>query len=90
MKTVDNPATYKEAITKHLVELGSITALDAIKLYGCIDLASYIRLIRREYGYSVIISDPIEFVTRYGRKSQYTVYKYRDYKSGQNQQLSII
>ena len=48
----------KEIILNHLKEHGSITSLEAIKLYHCTRLGHYILLLRKHYN---IVSERIPF-----------------------------
>lgn len=62
-----------KAVMLHLEENGSITSWEAIKEYGATRLSAIIFNLRHKYGMN-IISEPYEFVDRYGNKSSYAKY----------------
>ena len=61
------------AIKQHLEQYGSITSWEAIKEYGATRLSSIIYNLRYNYNMN-IINDNIEFIDRYGNKSNYAKY----------------
>ena len=62
-----------KAIQLHLIEYGSITSWEAIKEYGATRLSAIIFNLRHKYNMN-IISEKVEFVDRYGKKSNYAKY----------------
>lgn len=64
--------TKTAMVKKHLIEKGSITSWDAIKLYGETRLSAIIFNLRKA-GLDIITSD-IESVDRYGNTSRYAKY----------------
>ena len=65
--------TKTKAVMLHLEENGSITSWEAIKEYGATRLSAIIYNLRHKYGMN-IISEPFEFVDRFGSKSSYAKY----------------
>ena len=65
--------TKTKAVMLHLEEKGSITSWEAIKEYGATRLSAIIFNLRHKYGMN-IVSEPYEFVDRYGNKSSYAKY----------------
>lgn len=64
--------TKTALVKKHLMEKGSITSWDAIKMYGATRLSAIIFNLRKA-GMDIITSD-IESVDRYGNTSRYGKY----------------
>lgn len=64
-----------KAVKLHLEEFGSITSWEAIKEYGATRLSSIIHNLRTKYGMN-IETQLVEFVDRYGTKSNYARYIY--------------
>ena len=62
-------------IVKHLKEKGTITSMEAFKLYGATRLGSIIHDLRKR-GYE-IETVMMEGTTRYGTATQYAKYVYR-------------
>lgn len=65
--------TKTKAVMLHLEEKGSITSWEAIKEYGATRLSAIIFNLRHKYGMN-IVSEPYEFIDRYGNKSSYAKY----------------
>jgi hypothetical protein len=61
-------------VLQHLIEHGSITSYEAIKLFGATRLSAIIYVLRHDYGYN-IASHFEKVTTRYGYKTQIAVYK---------------
>jgi hypothetical protein len=66
--------TQTKLILQHLIEHGSITSYEAIKLFGATRLSAIIYDLRHKYGYS-IASHFEQVTTRYGHKTQIAVYR---------------
>ena len=62
-----------KAVLLHLQEFGSITSWGAIKEYGATRLSAIIYNLRHRYNMD-IESEKIEFIDRYGHKSNYAKY----------------
>ena len=60
-------------VKEHLEQIGHITSLEAINEYGATRLSAIIFNLRHKYGMN-IVSEPYEFVDRYGNKSSYAKY----------------
>ena len=61
-------------VLQHLIEHGSITSYEAIKLFGATRLSAIIYILRHDYGHK-ITSHFEQVTTRYGHKTQIAVYK---------------
>lgn len=64
-------------VIEHLKLHGSITSLQAIELYGATRLSAIIYNLRYKYGMN-IVSERIEFTDRFGNKSGYAKYIFKD------------
>lgn len=62
-----------KAVLLHLEEFGSITSWEAIKEYGATRLSAIIYNLRHKYKLN-IISEKVEFIDRYGEKSNFAKY----------------
>ena len=70
-----NDITQNDVVRRHLMEYGSITALDAEALYGIRRLAARVRDLRDLYGDGAIKTEPIRFQHWYtGRPGAYARY----------------
>lgn len=69
-----------EKVRNHLIEKGSITSWEAIKLYGSIRLSSIIYNLRYRYNME-IESEKVKFVDRFGDKSSYARYILKENKN---------
>ena len=65
-----------KAVMLHLEENGSITSWEAIKEYGATRLSAIIFNLRHKYDMN-IVSEPYEFIDRYGNKSSYAKYVFK-------------
>ena len=63
-------------VKEHLLELGHITSLEAIQLYGATRLSAIIYNLRHKYGMN-IENEWVEFTDRFGSKSRYVKYIYK-------------
>lgn len=73
IEIVNEKMTKTKAVMLHLQEQGNITSWEAIKEYGATRLSAIIFNLRHKYGMN-IISEPYEFVDRFGNKSSYAKY----------------
>ena len=62
-----------KAILQHLQQFGSITSWEAIKEYGCTRLSAVIYRLRYDYNLD-IQTESIDFIDRYGNKSDFAKY----------------
>ena len=62
-----------EKVKTHLVNIGHITSLEAIELYGATRLSAIIYNLRYHYGMN-IVSERVDFTDRFGSKSSYAKY----------------
>lgn len=62
-----------KAVMMYLEENGSITSWEAIKEFGATRLSAIIFNLRHKYGMN-IVSEPYEFIDRYGNKGSYAKY----------------
>ena len=62
-----------KAIMQHLLENGNITSWEAIKEYGATRLSAIIFNLRHKYKMN-IVSQKVEFIDRYGDKSNFAKY----------------
>lgn len=60
-------------VKEHLIEIGHITSLEAIELYGATRLSVIIYNLRHNYGLDIKSRD-VAFVDRYGHKSSFAEY----------------
>lgn len=67
------PLTQEDLVMKHLQEHGSITSLDAIKLFGATRLSAIIYRLRHNRGLE-ITSEYEKVTTRYGFKTKVARY----------------
>ena len=65
-------------VKEHLIEIGHITSLEAIQLYGATRLSAIIFNLRK-YGMN-IETVMVEFTDRYGSKAQYAKYILKEKK----------
>jgi hypothetical protein len=75
-------STQQELILEHLVRYGSITPLEALRLYGCFRLGARIWELKQD-GYII----ETEMIVIQGNK---TIAKYKLIKSDQNGQISFL
>ena len=71
---MNNKETQTKAILEHLVNVGSITSMEAFELYGCTRLSARIFDLRKK-GYD-IETRMIAGKTRYGTSCEYAKYVY--------------
>ena len=70
-------------VKEHLIEIGYITSLEAIQLYGVTRLSSIIfNLRKRGMNIETVMTD---FVDKYGDKSKYAVYTLMENNNGKNE-----
>ena len=62
-------------VKEHLIEIGHITSLEAIQLYGATRLSAIIFNLRHKRGMN-IRNERVNFTDRYGTKSHYDIYIY--------------
>lgn len=60
-------------VLEHLRKYGSISSIEAIRLYGATRLSAIIYNLRHNYGLNIITQD-IPFTDRYGTNSDYGKY----------------
>ena len=65
--------TKTEKVKIHLENVGHITSLEAIELYGATRLSAIIYNLRYHYNMN-IISERVDFTDRFGSKSSYAKY----------------
>lgn len=65
--------TYESLILEYLQKHGSITSMEAIKLFGDTRLSATIYVLRHKRGYD-ILSKPEKVTTKHGRKTSVSRY----------------
>lgn len=82
---MDNISSQRLLILQHLQEHGSITSMEAIKLYGCTRLSGRIFDLRRAgYDISVVMT---EGKTRRGSTCHYATYIYKECNHEQSESI---
>ena len=66
--------SQEKLVLQHLEDYGSITSMDAIKLFGATRLSAIIYNLRHNEGYD-IVTDYEKVITRYGAKATVARYK---------------
>jgi alanine-alpha-ketoisovalerate/valine-pyruvate aminotransferase len=75
--------TKTEKVKIHLENVGHITSLEAIELYGATRLSAIIYNLRNKYGMN-IITETIEFTDRFGNAAHYAKYIFKGEENGNN------
>lgn len=74
--------TKTEKVKIHLEDVGHITSLEAIELYGATRLSAIIYNLRKR-GMN-IITETIEFTDRFGNAAHYAKYIFKGEENGNN------
>ena len=75
--------TKTEKVKIHLENVGHITSLEAIELYGATRLSAIIYNLRNKYNMN-IITETIEFTDRFGNAAHYAKYIFKGEENGNN------